>query len=209
MLSFATETAPSDRPFKFIDKTPAELDNPVPPIADTKSTIDSFFELLSSASIKAILSAPTATAASDSPFKEIDKTPAELDNPVPPIADTKSTIDSFFELLSSASIKVILSAPTATAASDSPFKEIDNCPDSADNPVPAIPDTKSTIDSFFVALESLASIKAILSAPTATAPLDSSFKLIDNCPDDAVNPVPVIYEAKLDIVTVFDASYPV
>ena len=50
-----------------------------------------------------------------------------------------------------------------------------NCPELSDNPVPAIPDTKSEIASFFELL-SPASIIAMLSFATSTVAAVNSFK---------------------------------
>ena len=67
-------------------------------------------------------------------------------------------------------------APAVTA-DISPVSDILNWPSEALRPEPAIPATKSAIDSFLEPLESSASIIAILSAVTSTAAAARSFKL--------------------------------
>ena len=63
-----------------------------------------------------------AVTALMSPVSDIANTPPDALSPEPAIADTKSAIASFFELLSPASIIAILSFATSTVAADSSFK---------------------------------------------------------------------------------------
>ena len=68
-------------------------------------------------------------------FKEpaVVNCPLLADSPLPAMADTKSAIDSFFELLSPASIIAILSAVTSTTAAVKSFRS------SASDTVPLVP----------------------------------------------------------------------
>ena len=64
-------------------KTPEEAASPSPAIAVARSAIASFFEVLSSASMIAMLSAPTATAAAVNSLRSRAITPPEAESPSP------------------------------------------------------------------------------------------------------------------------------